>query len=402
MDKKTGFVSAQETAERLGVTVRAVQKWAAAGKIPGAEKIGRTWFIPCDVILEELSTQEESKRPQREKEHHTSRTAMPFLNASYEPGHAMKYIENIEDEDSRNIALGEYYFFSGKSEQASRILEPYLDHDDEALRYSAALVSVFANLACGHIHLTKFAMSKLESQVSQVMQSEATPVHHAIGTMTATAASVLLHLPIPKIASMEEYLKYLPEGLKVWSCYLLAHKAYLEENYERALTIADMSILLDQRTFPVAEIYVHIIAAIALMNLKRTEEAKERILKAWEMAKPDDLIQPFAEHHGLLQGLIEVCFKKDNAEDFARIISVTYAFSKGWRRIHNVETRHDVADNLTTTEFSVAMLYHRGWSAQEIAAHLELSEHTVRSYIKTIYIKLGITNKKELGLFMLK
>lgn len=35
---KVEVESAKEAAERLGVTVRAVQKWAAEGKISGAEK----------------------------------------------------------------------------------------------------------------------------------------------------------------------------------------------------------------------------------------------------------------------------------------------------------------------------------------------------------------------------
>jgi len=51
--------TAQEAALRFGVTVRAIQKWAAAGRIPGAEKIGRSWFIPrTAVILEEAPEKE--------------------------------------------------------------------------------------------------------------------------------------------------------------------------------------------------------------------------------------------------------------------------------------------------------------------------------------------------------
>ena len=37
------YESAGQMAERLGVTIRTVQKRAAAGKIPGAVKEGRVW-----------------------------------------------------------------------------------------------------------------------------------------------------------------------------------------------------------------------------------------------------------------------------------------------------------------------------------------------------------------------
>ncbi len=139
-----------------------------------------------------------------------------------------------------------------------------------------------------------------------------------------------------------------------------AHKAYLEQDYARCLTIADMGISLSTQVYPIASVYAHIVAAMALVNLKQMDQARKHIDEAWKLAAPDDIIEPFGEHHGLLQGLIEVYFKNDYPNDFERIISITYAFSAGWRAIHNPDTNHDVADNLTTTEFTVAMLYNRG------------------------------------------
>ena len=69
-----------------------------------------------------------------------------------------------------------------------------------------------------------------------------------------------------------------------------------------------------------------------------------------ELARSDDLIEGIGEHHGLLQGLIETCLKKDYPGYYERIIDITYRFSAGWRRIHNTDANEDVADNLTTTE----------------------------------------------------
>ncbi len=45
------FETAKETAEKLGVTVRTVQKWASSGKLAGAYKSGRDWLIPNDATL---------------------------------------------------------------------------------------------------------------------------------------------------------------------------------------------------------------------------------------------------------------------------------------------------------------------------------------------------------------
>ena len=119
------------------------------------------------------------------------------------------------------------------------------------------------------------------------------------------------------------------------------------------------------------------------------------------MARRDGFIEPFGEHHGLLQGMIELFFQKDYPEAFEKIIAITYSFSAGWRKIHRLISEREVADNLTTTEFSVAMLYNHGWTAKEIAAYMNLSPRTITNTIQVIYQKLGISSKRELGQFML-
>ena len=108
----------------------------------------------------------------------------------------MKTVQSLADKDDRNIALGEYYYFSGQAEKLAKILEPYLDSHDPALRYSASLVCSFANLSRGHIHLASFASQNLMTQVKIDLQSDSPPKLHSMGVMTATEASVLLHLPI--------------------------------------------------------------------------------------------------------------------------------------------------------------------------------------------------------------
>lgn len=103
-----------------------------------------------------------------------------------------------------------------------------------------------------------------------------------------------------------------------------------------------------------------------------------------------------------MQGLIGICFRDDYPEEHKRIDAITYAFSSGWRKIHNPDTNHDVADNLSTIEFTIAMLYSRDWTALDIGEHLGISERTVYNNIDVIYQKLGISGKKQLNQFMLK
>lgn len=395
------FETAQEAAARLGLTVRAIQKHAAAGKIPGAERHSRVWMIPRGYVPAEKPAKAESggipdvyQLP--------FRLAMPLLNSAYPIGHVMEYIENMPDADDRQIALAEYYFFSGQSEKCAQTAEPYLDSHDPSLRYSASLLCTFANLGRGHINLARFAMNNLRRQMEVGFRSDTPIQFHAIGVFTANTAAVLLYMPTDNVPLLDEYLAHLPGGMKLYACYILAHKAYLNHDFAKSLTIADIGLALCPQRYPIATVYTHIVAAMALINMKRTDEALAHMDKAWKIAEPDGLLQPFGEHHGLLQGLVEVYFKKTAPDLLPRIIEITYAFSAGWRRIHNPDTQHDVAGNLTTTEFTIAMLYHRGWLAKEIAQHMDMSERTVKRHIASIYDKLGISDRDMLGKFMFR
>nr|WP_279221202.1 helix-turn-helix transcriptional regulator [Agathobaculum sp. Marseille-P7918] len=100
--------------------------------------------------------------------------------------------------------------------------------------------------------------------------------------------------------------------------------------------------------------------------------------------------------------MLEATIKPNWPEDFKRIIDITYRFSSGWRRVHNPITGHDVADDLTTTEFAMAMLAARNWTNQEIADYLNISVNTVKSHLSEAMKKLHVENRKDLKQYMLR
>ncbi len=48
-----GYCSVQETAKRWGISVRWVNLYALEGRIPGAERLGRSWAIPEGAVKPE-------------------------------------------------------------------------------------------------------------------------------------------------------------------------------------------------------------------------------------------------------------------------------------------------------------------------------------------------------------
>ncbi len=348
----------------------------------------------------EVSEHQDNPAPIQPKR--TARVAMPLLNTPFQPGRGLEAAQHMEDPDSRSIALAEFYYFSGQSAKASELAEPYLTSDDIALQLSACWIYAYANLALDRIPQTRMAMSQMRQALAQVDQ-DTSPMVKALAVCVSTSAAVLLHLPLPEgMPPMKRYVHILPPGLRLFVLYVQAHYAYLNNNYGNSIGIVETALALEGETYVIPSIYLHLVATMDYMGLRQPQQAREHLLAAWELAQADDLIEAFGEHHGLLGGMLEAVIKKEWPEDFRRIINITYSFSAGWREIHNEETGHDVANDLTTTEFTVAMLAARDWSNKEISAHLGVSTHTVKQHISVVFQKLGIAKRKELAQYMLK
>ncbi len=324
---------------------------------------------------------------------------MPLMCADFEPGQMDVAVAGIPDAGNRAIAAAEALYFRGQAASAAAAVRPYLAASDPALRYSACFICGYASLSLNRIADARQCLASILNE----RNADESPVVHASHMLFASAASVLLRLPSPY--SADEFYPIaacLPEGLRLFSSYVMAHALYLRGEYGRCLGMAENALVMKQGSYPISELFLHLVASMGCMSLKEVDAAKAHFDTAWACARPDGLIELIGEHHGLLQGLIETSLKTRCPDDFARIIEITYRFSYGWRRIHNPESGEDVADDLTTTEFTMAMLACRGWSNAEIARHMGVSSGTVKNRLSSVYAKLGIASRAELAAHMLR
>lgn len=397
------YITVQEAAKKWRISDRLVQKYCAEGRIDGVRKFGKSWGIPSGAV--------KPQDPRKEKESPASQHSkpqseafpefMPLMNTPFQPGHCVDYINEMEDDPRKEIALAEYHYFSGQPEKAIQEAELYLTCPDAAYRFSACLIYAYASLSVGQIQHARYALTEIKNTLAA--NAEKAPYVRAIEAFVVFASSVLLHLPLPEeMPPAQAFLPLLPSGLRAFALYVQAHYLYLKEDYGKSVGIVEGTLDMGADQYPIPAIYLHLVAVMDYMSLKQTQQAQKHLLAAWEIARPDDLIEGFGEHHGLLGGMLEAVIKPGWPENFKRIIAITYRFSAGWRKIHNPETGHDVADDLTTTEFAAAMLAARGWTNQEIAQHMNISSHTVKRYISTVLQKLGIRQRQELKKYMLK
>lgn len=396
------YITVTEAAKKWKVSNRMVQKYCAEGRIKGVKKFGISWGIPADSVKPRDPRKERHISPKVYAcEDEAFQGLMPLMNHPFQPGRCMDFIDGMEDGPQKNIALAEYHYFSGQAEKAAQEAELFLTYPDTAVRLSACLIYGYANLSIGQIYHAKHALAEIQDTLEA--DGDPLPQARAMSAFVAAAAAVLLHLPLPDgMPPVQELLPVLPLGLRAFALYVQAHHLYLQEQYETSIGVVEATLAMGAQRYPIPAIYLHLVAVMDYMSLRQVEQAEKHLLAAWRLARPDDLIEGFGEHHGLLGGMLEAVIKPNWPEDFKRMIAITYRFSAGWRKIHNPETGNHVADNLTTTEFATAMLAARGWTNQEIGLHMNISPNTVKRYLSTAMEKLGITRRKDFKKYMLR
>lgn len=398
------YMTVREAAGKWKISERMVQKYCAEGKIEGVRKFGVSWGIPQCAEKPDISQSVKKKENHTKSgsEIHFCMELMPLMNTAFKPGSCVKMIEAMEDGPRKDIALAEYHYFSGQPERAVIETGRYLAHPNMEIRLSGCLIYSYANLSLGQISRARYVLNEMRRNMEDI-DSEAVPQIGAAKAFCAAAGAVLLHLPLPeKLPPLQTYLPLLPPGLQAFAFYVQAHYTYLKKEYGKSVGIVETTLAMQQEKYPIPAIYLHLVAVMDYMSLNQPEQAREHLLAAWDLARPDDLIEGFGEHHGLLGGMLEAVIKKRWPEDFKRIIEITYRFSAGWRKVHNPDTGHDVADNLTTSEFAVAMLAARGWTNQEISEHMSISPNTVKHYVSMALQKLHIKRRQDLKKYMLR
>ena len=384
------FESAAKAAERLGVTVRAVQKWAKDGRLPGAKQLGRSWMIPADAQIPASGT------AIREIQSIRRHTPLPLLSTSFVPGHALETAMAMEDEDERAIALTEYYYFTGQVETAVHTAEPYLEHSDPNLAMSAELLYIFANLSMGQSELVRAGITRIRGRVTAALATDEDSTLHANAILFGAMASIVLHTTGSDAESLKAVLPLLPPGLQLLGCYILSCVAYLRKEYDYSRAIAELALAFGRDTYPLATNYLRMILCMDLMCLRKTAEARECFNKLWSMAFPDGVIEPIGAHHLLLQGLPEICLKRQQPEQYKRLTVSSNRYSVAWQKLHQQSDERSAVNSLSLIEYAIAALYNRDWAVKEIALHMEMSERMIKHHISMIYEKLGISSREEL------
>lgn len=174
---------------------------------------------------------------------------------------------------------------------------------------------------------------------------------------------------------------------------MLVHLEYLLICKEHTRVLGLSEALFDEAQhyhFVLPQVYSLIAKSIAQLELGRQGEAYRTLHGAFDIALPDSLFLPFAEHGESLRPLLQNSLDR---EGVATILDLTKLQTSGIRATIPTDREEK---GLTAREREVAELAARGLTNKQIAQQLFVSVDTVKTLLKRIFTKLGIRSRVQL------
>ena len=118
-------LTVRQAAEKWGLSPRTVQQLCIQGRIPGAQKFGKSWAIPAHADRPEdlrRNKPEPTVPPPDPVMPNMPFTMMPLMSTPFPPGRCRETVEAMEDGPQKDIAWAEYYYFSAQAERAAQAI----------------------------------------------------------------------------------------------------------------------------------------------------------------------------------------------------------------------------------------------------------------------------------------
>lgn len=402
------MITVKEAAQNWGLSIRRVQDLCKSGKIEGAVRFGSNWMIP---ITAKKPLDGRSKQKQE-----VSKMAMPkesillgMTNLYNTPGTASKVSKELkENPNAKHLFDAEIAYYQGEIDRCIDIIHHASSDQDDLYCF---LGKNFLLCQCaiwkGDLSLWNTARKKV-STISKHTQD------NDIIQLTYAALFCSVHInpafltwfcngnfervpadmhPFAKVYYAKlNYLAALGVATKQLEFYDikgLSLMSMISHTVEPMLTQA----VVDRTIIP--EIYLRLNCALSYRYSGNDNEAIRHLDRAISLALKDKLYGILAEFLYRYEFLLEQRLILADPEA-ARIIKELYQkYQNGWSVLSATLRNRAVATNLTSREREVSRLVSFGFTNKQIAKMLNVSEETIKSTVKNIMNKTGLTNRSD-------
>jgi LuxR family maltose regulon positive regulatory protein len=329
--------------------------------------------------------------------HRESGKLMDALEAMFEGLPHYSRATNGNANGAEYCMKAEWYFYRGDYENA-------LIAGHQALHRAESQKQV-TNMICVLFLMLRIALMKGEfDSVLELLQKMRKEIESSKEYLLLHTVEICEGYIFSLLDQSSNIPKWLEEGDYSSGRLLFPNYAMMNIVYGRALLIkgeyhkliGSMEDFIGTASvFPnlLGQIHTYIYVAAANRRIFRQRESIEILIKALDIAVPDELYIPFVENCDHIKPLLEELHR---ANKYCGFIEMIFRLYEPWQQtISNTEKEYP-ADNgarLSVRELEIARLAADGLTNKEIGEKLFITVNTVKTALKSIFCKLSITNR---------
>ena len=410
------YRSVAQVAEDWGVSQRHVQGYCRAGRIPGAQRFGKSWAIPADVekpldprlprwqpddnassIARDISL----ARPVDELALYQKETPRygPFSLLCSRPLPSCELDAAIErfPLPERAQYRAEVNYLRGRFRDIKdyyRTVNP-----DQTTFIAACATTLGASASTGDLKL----FAEAESALNRISQTSA----HSQDRLCAEAARTIATVSMFDAENLPRWLKeadfsLFPLDSLPALMYLQVKFLQGQRRHDAMLEAARTALLFcsKKETITSLDIYFRTSCAAACYALGDYEACKKWLREALTWGLPWGFTAPFTETIMMYGGLLEQCLQELWPGYYDRIVLVPEESWRHWIAFHNRFAKDNITLVLSKQEYRLAQYLVGGDTYAQAARRMQLSLGRVKNIVSVIYGKLHITGRKELEQFV--
>ncbi len=401
-------VTAQEIAEKWGVSLRYVQALCQKGKIPGAERKGRDWMIPMDAARPMDGRTKAARQGQVVERNLPLPRHTPFLYMTdlYSvPGSADQCTETlVNNHEAQVLFAAEVAYSRGEIDKVYESANYLLNkHSGFYAILSAGMLLALCAIWHGDLYMWRRAKNHIASAPAK------NDTDRDIMSLSLTAVDSMLYddTSFPdwfKIGCFEPLHRDTLPAVKVYYAKYLYATAYAVAT--KQLSMDGMSGLSLMSMIPltlepmisqamadhsiIAEIYLRMTCATVYHNNGNAKRADHHLDRAIALALPDRLFGLLAEYCRALDSRLEHRLTRVDPDAWEKVKRLYHIYNDGWTTLSGEVRGKTLVKTLSKKEREVAKLAAFGMQNSEIAEKLHMSLSGVKQAIRIVSEKTGV------------
>lgn len=381
------YITTKEASEKWGISTTRITILANEGRIPGAQRFGKSWLIPANAT-----------KPQKLKANHMKSTKSETDNFSFPLYHFRPDWSYIKDtmlsKQQQRLLQAETAIWECRFEEVFPILEPVLQSpDDIVIEIGSLCVYGITCIALNKAEDFSKSFLRLQTLLSNDFphRDDLTLTSDILNTYVDTFISVASNTNF----NTDVHNQCLPA-----TCMLIG---YAQLTKEIITPGAADSLMLElilrflQTTSSVLAIELVHIYLLSIYSLRQNmTEAEKHARNAVQFAYENKLYFPLVTYYRYNAQILSPILEQYPKEFQNHCNELERKFDKNFTAFLNSLNKHTVIPKLNDSDSPYIYAVIMGLTNTRIAEKLGVHPQTVKNKLARLCKKLGVNTKKEL------